>query len=325
MSIEFLLKNASLANYPSQSRVHRLASFDTPNCSCYVKRDDELGFGISGSKIRKYLSLLPYLLSQKIEEAVVIGSPFSNHVLSICQLLKENKIDPVLYLMGEKPVKKLGNFHLLSLLIEEEKMHFLPRNAWARSPEIAIEHVRMSEQEGKKSFYLPMGAACKEALTGMLTLPLDILRNEQENAITFDHVFVDAGTGMMAACLILAFSFLQRTTTVHVVQMAEDKSCFEDILQLWKKELQELLNAPILSPVHYHVYPPHSARSFGSVNKSIFKTIEEVARAEGFFLDPIYTAKLMQTGKKVLTEKPIMGKALFIHSGGGLSLLGFQH
>ena len=40
--------------------------------------------------------------------------------------------------------------------------------------------------------------------------------------------------------------------------------------------------------------------------------------------DPIYSVKLLFESKRVIHEAGITGNVLIIHSGGGLSLAGFQ-
>ena len=89
------------ASYPSIPGCIALAHLISPSINCFVKRDDELGFGISGSKIRKYRSLIPWLIQKGIEEVVIIGSSCSNHVLGLSQLLIENKLKPTLFLKGD--------------------------------------------------------------------------------------------------------------------------------------------------------------------------------------------------------------------------------
>lgn len=73
-----------------QSRIHRLRWFGRSDI--WVKRDDELGFGVSGTKLRKHASLIPALKKRGIEEVVVIGGAHSNNVLSAAQTLTENNI-----------------------------------------------------------------------------------------------------------------------------------------------------------------------------------------------------------------------------------------
>ena len=102
------------------SRVHPLRSFEVHSGKCFVKREDELGFGVSGTKVRKYLSFLPGFLQQKPDEAVIIGSAYSNHVLSLSQLLKENGIEPILFLLGDPECKLQGN--LLFSMISRQSL-----------------------------------------------------------------------------------------------------------------------------------------------------------------------------------------------------------
>src|SRR5579883_147233 len=111
-------------DYPTHSRVHPLREFPC----VFVKRDDELGFGISGSKFRKYRCLIPQLREKK--EVIVLGGPSSNHVLSLTQLLIENGIQPILYLKGPPPVHTGGNFHYLQMLVPSSSIQWIPKADW---------------------------------------------------------------------------------------------------------------------------------------------------------------------------------------------------
>jgi 1-aminocyclopropane-1-carboxylate deaminase len=61
----------------------------------------------------------------------------------------------------------------------------------------------------RKCYIVPEGAFCKDAIAGASTLALDIIRNESELNIEFDHIFVDSGTGLTAMSLISSFSVLK--------------------------------------------------------------------------------------------------------------------
>ena len=54
-------------SFPLQTRVHPLHSFKRLNSNVFVKRDDETGFGIGGSKFRKYASLIPFLKDNNLK------------------------------------------------------------------------------------------------------------------------------------------------------------------------------------------------------------------------------------------------------------------
>lgn len=298
--------------YPKRSRVHALRSF---GAGSYVKREDELGFGISGSKYRKYRTLIPYL--RKYEEVIVLGGPFSNHVLGITQLLLENGIKPTLFLKGAPPEKDEGNFFFLQMLLPSSSLHWITNQEW---PQIASEYAAARE----KAFILPEGGALFPSFLGALTLPLDILRNEKERDLTFDQIFFDVGTGYSAAALLLGLAFLERRVHCHLLLVAGAEEEFRQSVKELHSQFKRWLGKRCPWPEAFTCHLPTLARSFGSTNKTLFQFIFQTAQEEGFFLDPIYSGKLFYHAKGLLKEKKMEGNSLLIHSGGALSLSGFQ-
>src|SRR6185503_8985877 len=144
---------------------------------------------------RKYSSLIPYLLENNYQETVVIGSAYSNHVLGISQLLIENRIKPTLFLLGDPNIKRQGNLLLTSLLVPESQMHWISRKDWPQVESIAAQYVQNNDLP---TLLIPEGAFLDAALPGALTLAVDVLRNEEENQQQFQHIFIDAGSGLSA-------------------------------------------------------------------------------------------------------------------------------
>lgn len=319
-----ILSRIPQMDYPCRSRIHRLSSFQFADCACYVKRDDELGFGISGSKIRKYRSLIPELLKRKINHTVIIGSAYSNNVLGISQLLIENGIVPRLLLRGENDRSLTGNALFTSLFVPKESIHWISRQEWPQVEAIAEDHARQLCEQGERVFVLPEGASVEAALPGALTLPLDILRNEEENHLEFDHLFVEAGTGMMASILILAFAALKKKCKIHVVLLGEGEAAFWSRLTNWHENLERFLAQKVKLGDTYDLHRPRHAASFGSVNARIFEEIKAIAMAEGFLTDPVYSAKLFLEARNIIAERQLKGNILIMHSGGALALAGFQ-
>ncbi len=303
------------------SRVHALK---TMGKNCYVKRDDELSFGVSGSKLRKYASLLPFLKARGSKEAVLSGNPFSNHILGLTQLLIENQIKPTLFLLKNRETIPLeGNFLLLSLFIDENQIHWVPEEDWCHLNEIISQYVN----NHPNSVQIPSGAFMPEALPGAISLPLNILKNEEELGFEFSDIFIEAGTGLSAIALILGLAGLQKKAKVHVILLADTPDVFSQKLE----EMREIFNGltSIILPKaelqnQFEVYIPSEALSFGSTNATIFKEIKRIARSEGFLLDPIYSAKLFFESRKIIEKQELKGPILLIHSGGGLTLIGFE-
>jgi len=309
-----LIERKGLANYSSHSRVHPLNGF---NGQYYVKRDDELSFGISGSKIRKYLSLIPFLKRNGVEEVVLIGGASSNNIVGLSQLLIEEGMRPILFLCGRKPRQPSGNLLISQLLVDPESIHWFDRGSWPVINQLAEEFANKRES----CCVIPEGASCAEALPGALTLALDIIENEAESGVSFDHIICDAGTGMAASALVLGNSLVGRDVHHHVVLLADDEKAFRDGCFRWKGELENFVGVKIndLSPVT--TYKPTNARSFGSINAGVKKEIARLAREEGILSDPVYSAKLFAEARNMELE----GNILLVHSGGALgSMVGPQ-
>jgi 1-aminocyclopropane-1-carboxylate deaminase len=294
------LINKDKTDYPFQSRVHRLLSFDTPDCLCYVKRDDELGFGITGTKIRKYRSLIPYLLKDRFDEVVVIGGMNSNNVLGLVQLFAENRLKPRLFLLGQ-PDQPRHAISLLTLLVAgEDSVRWVARSEWPNVDAFAKAYAEEQLAQGRRIFIVPEGSLCDHALPGALTLALDIRRNEEESGHSFDHIFTEAGTGLSAIGLLLGLAYLQATNHVHVLLLADDEKVFQDRLTRFHAAFETVLKVPCPRPHRFTLHHPKVAPSFGSTNAQVFQEIRDAAREEGILLDPIYSAKLFLEARRII-------------------------
>lgn len=314
-----LLSGVTQFDYPVHSRIHPLKSFG----NAYVKREDELGFGISGSKIRKYRSLIPYFVENKFSEVIVIGGANSNHVLGITQLLIENGIKPLLFLRGDKDElfskekNGLGNLFFLQLFVTRDSVHWVSRKDWPNVEDIALEMY-------PGVFILEEGGMAKEAMGGALTLCLDIIKNEETENKGFKHIFIDAGTGFTAILLLLGFAFLKKETNIHVLLLADKPEIFLNKLGCCRLDFEKLFKVTCPIPSRFYLHEPTQAKSFGSTNRKIFEEISRLAKLEGFLTDPVYSGKLFLETEKIMKEQLITEKTLIIHSGGALSLSGFQ-
>lgn len=317
-------KVTAITSYVPHSRIHALKTFTSPVAICKTKRDDELGFGISGSKLRKYTSLIPYLRSHSYQEAVVIGSAYSNHVLGFSQLLIESRIKPILFLLGDPKTKRQGNLLLTSLLVPESQWHWISRKDWPQVEKLATEYIRNNPQA---TALIPEGACMDEALPGALTLALDILQNEQDDQLPFHHLFLDAGTGLSAIATVLAFAWLNKKTLLHILLLADEELQFLAKLKQFQHSFELFIGAELdwsLILTQFKLYQPTQARAFGSVNTATINHIKFLAREEGFFTDPIYSAKLFWEAKQIIEKQALTGTVLVVHSGGALTLMGFQ-
>jgi 1-aminocyclopropane-1-carboxylate deaminase/D-cysteine desulfhydrase-like pyridoxal-dependent ACC family enzyme len=305
-----------LCDLPRHSRIHSLPSLSQNGASVFVKREDELGALSFGVKIRKYLSLLPYLAKQH-HEIAILGSKNSNNVLALSMLLKEKKISHTLFLNQERDAENKGNALFTMLANDPENIVWVDQNL---PSEDVPSHFEKSLN--KKFFWVPIGSSCKASLPGALTLVEDILQNEREHNITFDHIFIDAGTGFSAAALLLGLGVVAKHLHVHTVQVAGGDMEFYVMLEDCKVHFKNLYaKEPTIPP--FSIIRPYKARSFGSISQEHMQFIRSFAKTEGIFLDPMYNAKLFLEAKRVIVQENLLGNILIIQSGGTLALSGF--
>lgn len=289
-----------------------------------LKREDDGRFGITAGKLRKYASLLPWLLRQGIHTVVLVGGANSNHLLSAAILLREYGMAPVPF-VKQSPSRGTNQF-LLSLLVPSGQWKTIPSAEWPRVDSLAGEFVAQLRSEGIPAIALPEGACTKEALAGAMTLADDIRRNEAEIGEAFTDVFIDAGSGLSAAALLMRMHELQMEARVHVTLMADPEPVFLEKLRTyceWYEEAYQRTLPDLRGRLVLH--RPVFGRSYGSVNAAVTDTIRRYARL-GIFTDPIYSAKHLATVEHHLGKTSrVASPGLVIHSGGAQALPGYAH
>jgi len=322
--LQQIIAATAFCSYNLESRIHPVNSLSMPNANVYIKRDDELSCTIAGSKLRKYATLIPFLQSKGIQQAVVVGGAYSNNVIGLSQLLIENHIQPVLFLRKPGNNKVTGNLLLTKLLVADEFIHWIDRRDWSDVDKEVDKFVDTQNLSSIKTIAIPEGAFLPSSFYGALTLSMDIIRNEEKEGLAFDHIFVDAGTGLQAIALMIAHAWCQHPAQIHCVLLAVDRAEFETKLEHLRHIFLNFIGEKTLPPPNYNLYVPVVAPSFGSVNNKIINFIGAFARSDGVLLDPIYSGKLVNEASAIIRSKCLKGNILMIHSGGAMSLLGFQ-
>lgn len=303
------------ADLLTPTRVHRLREFADVSAEVWVKREDESGFVLSGCKKRKYASLLPYLRTQG-REVIVIGGANSNHVVAFCSLLREAGLPCRLFLKTGHASATSGNGLLRHLLTDEAEIRWVSPQDW---PQVEA----LAQMECPDSLIIPEGGTHPAALPGACTLWLDILRNERDIDVTFDHIFIDSGTALVAGTLLGMKQWHRPTTMLHVVLTAGDEAFFHTQYARFQQWAQDLWENSFLPATHFTLHRPATARSFGSVNATILAETKRLAQTHGLITDPVYTTKLFFTARKVMEADRMTGRVLVVHSGGGAGLMGF--
>jgi 1-aminocyclopropane-1-carboxylate deaminase/D-cysteine desulfhydrase-like pyridoxal-dependent ACC family enzyme len=290
----------------------------------WLKRDDELSFGVSGTKYRKFASLIPFLLRSGHTHVCAIGGDYSNHLLAAKQLFTEAGLTLVSVVKKKdrsKSVQKSGNA-LLAELCEPTGLRIeINETDWESRAEIVRENMRGLET---RYLFLEEGGEHLAALPGAMTLGFDLLRNEDALGFRFDKIVVDAGTGFTAKALIFSLAVAKVEPHVEIVAIGQrwSESEFLGDLGRFFSQAAQYLEIPCPSRTcSIEIVDPPTARSFGAVNQAVLSEILNVARSEGVLIDPIYGAKMFLAMRE--QGRSPFARTLMIHSGGALSLFGY--
>lgn len=216
------------------------------------------------------------------------------------------------YLIQPWKLEQRGNYKLSRLFLEEHEIQWVTRDNWPHVNELAYQYLNTLNEHG---FVLEEGASIPEALRGAVTLAEDIVVNEQVLGFSFDHIFVDAGTGFSAAALINGLQQLNHRARIHVLLLADNEAVFRDKLTQWLGQV----------PNNFLCFYPTTAKDFGAVNQTIKNEVKRLAREEVILADPIYAAKLFYEARKCIQSERLTVKVLIIHSGGTLTMPGFDY
>lgn len=319
----FKLVDHSLAK---PTRVYKLPSSEAENL--WIKREDELSSGVSGSKLRKYASVIPFLKKHKIESVAMIGGPNSNNLIGLAQLLRENSISPIAFIREAADLQLRGNALLLDMLLAREEMNFIPRDNWDAVATIAKQFLDSAAMKGKRSHLLHEGCFGFEALPGAMTLAADLLRNERETGESFKRIYIDCGTGLSAIGLILGLEVALESGAIEreivVTLIAEDQSGFLEKLESMRFALNKVIQLSKHEKTKIRFLHTRLSPKFGSINKSLFDECRLIAKSTGILMDPTYSVKHYNAAKHDCREFPLDGSSLFVFNGSALGLLGFQ-
>ncbi|MFW7379139.1 MAG: 1-aminocyclopropane-1-carboxylate deaminase/D-cysteine desulfhydrase [Oligoflexus sp.] len=291
----------------------------------WLKRDDELSASMSGSKLRKLASLSTAWQQDGAELVLACGGAQSNHLPALLQVIRQTALACQIWVWGRRDhLAARGNQALLQMLVCEEEMHWLAREDWPQVTKLMQEAKERYEAQGKLVFIVCEGGKQVESLWGAMTQALDVLRNERQHQLRWQHIFVDSGTGMSAIGLYCGLALCRQRRDLHVVLIAGDEKQFRQDLQLMRSYLQAFhLDWDDNEAPQLHFHRPPTARSFGATNQQIFTFMRDMARQSGVILDAIYTAKLAMTCRAFLEKQKILSPSLVIHSGGIASNDGF--
>ena len=284
----------------------------------WVKRDDLCGVALGGNKVRKLEFLLADAKAQGCDTVFTTGGAQSNHAMLTAACAARLGMQCILILKQRGVTDHKGNLVLDDIYGAD--VRFMDTDSY---DDIYAEMRRVGAElakDGHKSYYIPCGGSNPLGALGYVNCVRELTEQANAAGITIGHIVSATGSGGTTAGLLLGAKLYQ--PGVPVTGMGVDDDPFEDIVPALAADAANILGCPFaLKPEEFRmVY--HLGQGYAIPNAEDTPYMEELARAEGILLDPVYTGKAWAGMLKLLENGSFAGDGdiVFVHTGGAAAL-----
>ncbi|MGA7779506.1 MAG: D-cysteine desulfhydrase family protein [Paraburkholderia sp.] len=260
----------------------------------FVKRDDVMGLGGGGNKLRKLEFLVGQAIAQGADTIVTVGARQSNHARLTAAAAARAGLKCELVLTRAVPrtdpaYTDNGNILLNDLL--GAVVHDLPGSANAL--EFAEARANELRALGRNVYVCPLGGSSPVGCLGYARCAIEIDQQAQQQGISFDEVVVPNGSGGTHAGLAAGFTLLGRGTTFvrgHAVLSSAERST-QITLEKTSQTLELMGASNRMSEADINISGEHLGDGYGIPTDSMRAAVRAMASTEGLLLDPVYGGK----------------------------------
>ena len=302
----------------------------------YIKRDDLLGIGLGGNKVRKLEYILGDALSKNADIVITSGGVQSNHVRLTIAAANKIGLKAIAVLVGSEPARYTGNTLLDKVLGAE--IHFadisnieglstgeLNRLLDEEGERLVQEIKAKYEALGKIVYVIPGGGKMPPGIAGYINATSEIYAQLQEMRLNADYLVTGVGTASTIASLVIGeklyntgikpIGILVTNTLGSARAYAERvKTEIDGYLRHFGWDLDITLD-------DIRLFDAYTGEGYGLPSDDGLEAIKTLARSEGLIVDHIYTGKAF-AGLLDLSEKEYFAdkNVIFLHTGGSPAL-----
>lgn len=327
--------DAKLAEFPRArlltgptpvERLDRLS--DSLGIDLWIKRDDLTSLSFGGNKTRQLEFYFGQAQQQGADTVLITGAVQSNFVRSAAAAAAKLGMQSVLQL--EERVPNMGDLYyqsgnvLLAQILGAEHMSYPLGEDEVGADNALHERADQLVAEGRKPYVIHLGID-HPPLGALGYVPGGAELNEQMP--DFDAAVVPSGSGSTHGGFLTGLRLSGQTAPVYGICVRRDRDQQQARMQKVISKLADLLQfdaAPVIDSIN--VWDGALAPGYGQVGNSTREALELMARSEGIFLDPVYTAKTFAGLLGLLKEGAIEKgqKVVLLHTGGQPALFGYQ-
>lgn len=283
----------------------------------WFKRDDLMGLGFGGNKLRKLEFILADAAANGVDTLLTTGGAQSNHARLTAATAARLGLSCELFLKGEPTDARPGNLLLDALF--GATIRFCGMIDYREIDARMAERVAELARSGRKAAAIPLGGATGTGALGYVVAfrelldQMAVLRDDQKVTVV-----LAGGTGSTAAGLILGASLWAPETSFLVVSASWKIETLTAEIRRCAAESAELLgvSAPSLDCVV--IADSYVGPGYATPSEEGVAAIRTTARTEGIVLDSTYTGKAMSGLIAMVEARTIEpdGPVVFLHTGG---------
>jgi D-cysteine desulfhydrase len=276
-------------------RLKRLERAIGSNCpAIYVKRDDLMGIGGGGNKLRKLEFLIGEALATGCDTFITTGARQSNHARLSAAVAARAGLACELVLaesVARQDEAYLRNGNVLLDDLFGAVIHRVPRGA--NVLEIAEDRAATLVSAGRKVYVVGAGGSSPVGCLGYAACAAEILEQEHALGFRFGRIIVPNGSSGTHAGLAAGLKALGDTpsrvgsfTVLAPIESARDATHRLAAETLALLEPDNVINADDVV-----VSGSELGEGYGLPTSAMFEAIRSLARSEGLLLDPVYGGK----------------------------------
>jgi D-cysteine desulfhydrase family pyridoxal phosphate-dependent enzyme len=313
-----LLPRVRLGQFPTPlQRADRLTEL-LGGPEIWFKRDDLTAFGLGGNKVRKLEFLAADALARGCDSLVTgAKSPQSNHVRLTMAVAAHLGLKGIAVVSGSQVKQATGNLLLTDIL----GGNILPADSVGMGNmddviEGAVEELRL---EGLNPYGIPVGGATWLGTTGYVLATLELVDQLRRYDVSPVAVVTAVGACGTLAGLELGARWLETGYRAVGISISRPRQACQERASELLVSTSAHLGLPISAPPEeITVVEDYIGPGYGVSTPAGMDAIRLVARAEGIFLDPVYTGKAM-AGLIDLIKRGVFHRGqqiVFLHTGG---------
>ncbi|WP_158749943.1 D-cysteine desulfhydrase family protein [Acidobacterium sp. S8] len=295
----------------------------------YVKRDDLMGLGGGGNKLRKLEFLLGDAISQGADTFITIGGLQSNHARLSAAAAAHTGMSCELVLTQVVPrddeaYRRNGNVLLDEIL--GAKIHLLAGTENAL--DFAADRAKVLKREGRRSYLVGSGGSSPAGCLGYANCAVEILEQQREIEGGFTQIIAPNGSSGTHAGLAAGFASVginpEKISSYAVLNPGKETQFSTH--ELAKATLALLAPTKSIDLDAIRVSDDQLGDGYGIPTSAMLEAVRTMARTQGLLLDPVYTGKAFAGVLAAVRSgayKP--GEAiLFLMTGGLPGLFAYQ-